>query len=168
MTKLLLSAFILPLPFLVASRASRASAQATSSSASKDTTAPSYDMKAQSLLDLEGMNKKFVSLAQALPQDKFTWRPSPDARSFAEVFLHVAGERYQILALMGAAVPPGFDPKGYEKSTTDKAKIIDDLNKSSAYAQTTIGAMSNAEFAKLLPTLGPQANDGDVVYILGL
>ena len=26
--------------------------------------------------------------------------------------------------------------------------------------------MSNAEFAKLLPKLGPQANSGDVVYIL--
>jgi hypothetical protein len=26
--------------------------------------------------------------------------------------------------------------------------------------------MSNAEFAKLLPKLGPQANAGDVVYIL--
>jgi hypothetical protein len=26
--------------------------------------------------------------------------------------------------------------------------------------------MSNADFAKLLPKLGPQANEGDVVYIL--
>jgi uncharacterized damage-inducible protein DinB len=163
MSKLLLTAFILPI--LAGAGAGQASAP-TSSAPSKDTTAPSYDMKAQSLLDLEGVNKKFVTLAQALPQDKFTWRPSADARSFAEVFLHVAGERYQILALMGAAVPPGVDPKTYEKSTTDKAKIIDDLNKSWAYAQTTIAGMSNAEFATLLPKLGPQANAGDVVYIL--
>jgi uncharacterized damage-inducible protein DinB len=164
MSKLLLTAFILPI--LAGAGAAQTSAQATSSAPSKDTTAPSYDMKAQSLLDLESVNKKFVSLAQALPQDKFTWRPSADARSFAEVFLHVAGERYQILALMGAAAPPGFDPKTYEKSTTDQAKIIDDLNKSWAYTQSTIGGMSNAEFARLLPKLGPQANAGDVVYIL--
>jgi uncharacterized damage-inducible protein DinB len=164
MSKLLLTAFILPI--LAGAGAAQTSAQATSSAPSKDTTAPSYDMKAQSLLDLDGVNKKFVSLANALPQDKFTWRPSADARSFAEVFLHVAGERYQILALGGATAPPGFDPKSYERSTTDKAKIIDDLNKSAAYTQTTIGAMSNADFAKLVPKLGPQANAGDVVYIL--
>jgi hypothetical protein len=59
-----------------------------------DTSAPSYDMKAQALLDLQTVNKKCVDLAQAVPADKLTWRPSPDARSFAEVFLHVAGERY--------------------------------------------------------------------------
>ena len=26
--------------------------------------------------------------------------------------------------------------------------------------------MSNADFAKLLPKLGPQANEGDVIYLL--
>ena len=66
-----------------------------------DHTAPTYDMKAQALLDLETMQKKFVDLANAVPADKLNWRPSPDSRSFAEVFLHVAGERYGILNLMG-------------------------------------------------------------------
>jgi hypothetical protein len=67
-----------------------------------DRTAPAYDMKAQSLLDLQRVQKRFVDLTNAVPADKLTWRPSPAARSFAEVFLHVAGERYGILALMGA------------------------------------------------------------------
>jgi uncharacterized damage-inducible protein DinB len=131
-----------------------------------DHTAPSYDMKAQSLLDMQMVQKKFIDLANALPADKFNWRPSPDSRSFAEVFLHVAGERYQILGLMGAAAPAGFNPKTFEKSTTDKSQIVDELNKSSEFTQKAIGGMSNAEFAKLLPKLGPQANAGDVVYIL--
>jgi uncharacterized damage-inducible protein DinB len=131
-----------------------------------DHTAPSYDMKAQALLDLETMQKKFVDLANALPSDKFTWRPSADSRSFAEVFLHVAAERYGILGLMGAETPAGVDRKGLEKSTTDRIHIVDELNKSWDFAKKTIEAMSNAEFAKLLPKLGPQANAGDVVYIL--
>ena len=131
-----------------------------------DTTSPSYDLKAQSLVDLQIVQKKFVDLANAVPADKFNWRPSPDSRSFAEVFLHVAGERYQILALMGATVPSGFDGKSFEKSTTDRAKIIDELNQTWDFAQKTINSMSNADFARLLPKLGPQANAGDVVYIL--
>jgi uncharacterized damage-inducible protein DinB len=135
--------------------------------ATADHTAPSYDMKAQSLADLDGVQKKFVALANAIPADKFNWRPSPDSRSFAEVFLHVAGERYDIMGLMGA-VPPagGRDDKTYETSTTDKARIVEELNKSWDFAQKAINSMTNADFAKLLPKLGPQANAGDVVYIL--
>jgi uncharacterized damage-inducible protein DinB len=141
-------------------------APAQSSDASVDHTAPSYDMKAQSLADLQAVQKKFVDLANAIPADKFTWRPSADSRSFAEVFLHVAGERYGILGLMGATPPAAIDRKTFEKSTTDKARIVDELNKSWEFAQKTINGMSNADFAKLLPKLGPQANAGDVVYIL--
>lgn len=139
---------------------------AQSSDAAVDHTAPSYDMKAQSLVDLQNVQKKFVDLANALPADKLTWRPSPDSRSFAEVFLHVAGERYGILRMMGAEPPASFDRKTFEKSTTDRAQIIVELNKSWEFTQKTINGMTNAEFAKLLPKLGPQANAGDVVYIL--
>jgi len=131
-----------------------------------DTSAPSYDMKAQALLDLQTVNKKCVDLAQAVPADKLTWRPSPDARSFAEVFLHVAGERYGILSMMGANPPAGFKAKEFEKSTTDKDRIVEDLNQSWDFANKAINGMTNADYAKLLPKLGPQANEGDVIYIL--
>src|SRR5579864_7873109 len=131
-----------------------------------DHTPPSYDMKAQSLADLQGVQKKFVDLANAIPADKLTWRPSADSRSFAEVFLHVAAERYGILGMMGAEAPAGVDRKALEKSTTDQTRIVDELNKSWEFTQKAIKGMTNAEFAKLLPKLGPQANAGDVVYIL--
>jgi len=141
-------------------------AETQNAAASTDHTAPSYDMKPQSLLDLETMQKKFVELANALPADKLTWRPSSDSRSFAEVFLHVAGERYQILALMGAEPPAGFDGKTFTKSTTDRDKIVEELNKSWDFAKKAISSMTNADFAKPLPKLGPDANAGDVVYLL--
>lgn len=131
-----------------------------------DHTAPSYDMKGQALVDLDQVQKKFLALANALPASKFNWRPSADSRSFAELFLHVAGERYGILGMMGATVPPGVKGEAFEKSTTDKAKIIDELNKSWDFAKNAITGMTNADFARPIPKLGPQANAGDVVYIL--
>ena len=131
-----------------------------------DKTPPSYDMKAQSVLDLQDMQKKFTGLAETMPAEKYGWRPSPDVRNFGEVLLHVANANYNIPNLMGAALPAGFDPKTFEKSTTDKAKIIAELNKSFASAIAAVQAMSNADFAKPLKKLGPDANDGDVVYIL--
>jgi uncharacterized damage-inducible protein DinB len=146
--------------------ASAVAMDARTAADSTDSTAPSYDMKAQALLDLQTVNKKCVDLAEALPSDKLTWRPSPGARSFAEVFLHVAGERYGILSMMGAQPPAGFKAREFEKSTTEKDRIVHELNRSWDFANKTINEMSNVDFAKLLPKLGPQANEGDVVYML--
>jgi uncharacterized damage-inducible protein DinB len=162
MKKLLLSALFL----MACLGAGAIGASAQNSDATTDHTAPSYDMKGQSLADLQVVQKKFVDLANALPAGKLTWRPTADSRSFAEVFLHVAGERYQILNLMGTEMPAGFDGKTYEKSTTDKARIVEELNKSWDFAQKAINGMTNADFARPIPKLGPQANAGDVIYIL--
>jgi hypothetical protein len=161
MKRLLLSLLI-----FVALSATATSASAQTAADAADRTAPSYDMKSQSLADLQVVQTKMVALANAIPADKLTWRPSADSRSFAEVFLHVAGERYQILALGGAVPPADFNGKTFEKSTTDKAQVVVELNRTWEFAQKTINGMSNADFAKLLPKLGPQANAGDVVYIL--
>lgn len=132
----------------------------------EDKTAPSYDMKAQAALDLEQLRQKYTSLAEAIPQEKYSWRPAEGVRSISELFLHVAGAGFYFPTLKGAPAAAGYDPKNFEKSTTDKAKIIEWLNRSFAYAIASVDDMSNAEFAKLLPKLGPQANEGDVVYLM--
>jgi uncharacterized damage-inducible protein DinB len=133
---------------------------------SADKTAPSYDMKAQAALDLQDLQKKFVDLAGAIPADKYTWRPAEGVRSFSELFLHISGANYGIPNMMGVPMPAGFDGKTFEKSTTDKAKIIEQLNKSFTAAIAVVQGMTNADFAKPDKKLGPEANDGDVVYIL--
>jgi uncharacterized damage-inducible protein DinB len=123
-------------------------------------------MKAQSVFDLQDMQKKFVGLADATPAEKFTWRPADGVRSVSELFLHVSGANYTIPHMMGVSLPAGFDGKTFEKSTTDKAKIIEELNRSFASAIAAVQAMTNADFAKPEKKLGPDANDGDVVYLL--
>lgn len=140
--------------------------QAAPAAQPADKTAPSYDMKAQAIFDLQDLQKKYTDLAGALPQEKFTWRPAEGVRSIGEVFLHISSANYNIPNLLGVPLPAGFDPKTFEKSTTDKTKIIAELNKSFASAIAAVQAMSNADFAKPEKKLGPDANDGDVVYIL--
>ena len=39
---------------------------------------------------------KFTRLAEAIPAEKYTWRPAADVRSFAEVFLHVSAANYNL------------------------------------------------------------------------
>ena len=146
---------------------STAQTPATSGQAqSTDKTPPSYDMKPQAILDLQDMQKKFTSLAEAMPSDKMTWRPGDGVRSVAEIFMHTAGANYGIPSMMGVKPPEGFNGKAFEKTTTDKAKIVRELNKSFDAAIAAVQGMTNADFAKADKKLGPDANDGDVVYLL--
>jgi len=135
-------------------------------SSGEDKSKPSYDLKAQAALDLADLQKKFTSLAEAIPQDKYSWRPADGVRSVSELFLHVSAAGFSFPTMKGAPPAPGFVAKDFEKSTTDKAKVIEWLNKSFAYSIASVESMSNAEFANLLPKLGPEANEGDVVYLM--
>src|SRR5258708_25587395 len=119
--------------------------QAAQPAQSDDKTPPSYDMKAQAVLDLQQMRDKFTKLAEAIPQDKFSWRPSEGVRSISELFLHVAGSGFFFPTMKRASPAPGFTPKDFEKSTTDKAKVIEWLNNSFAYAIAPTDGMSNAD-----------------------
>ena len=104
--------------------------------------AAAFDYKAQFLSDMKDLQTKFVGLAQATPQDKYTWRPGEGVRSNAEVFLHVAGGNFSLPGMMGAKPADGYKRQGYETSTTDKTAIIEQLNKSFDYIDSTVAAMS--------------------------
>ena len=97
---------------------------------------------------------KFTRLAEAIPADKYTWRPAPDVRSFAEVFLHVSAANYNLYKLVGTPPPTGIDLKGLEQSTTDKAKIVATVKDSFAHAKKAITAMQDAELEKSLDWFG--------------
>src|SRR5947209_14668953 len=54
---------------------------------------------------------KLTRLAEAIPADKYTWRPADDTRSFAEVFLHISAANYNLYSLVGTAPPKDLDLK---------------------------------------------------------
>jgi uncharacterized damage-inducible protein DinB len=131
-----------------------------------DKTPPSYDLKPQALLDLQVMQKKFADLADAIPAGKFTWRPAEGVRSFSEVFLHVASLNFSLAPKFGAAPESGFTQKGYEQSTTDKAKIVAQINQSFEYVCAALEKRSNKELQTIVKEFGPDASEGDIVFLI--
>jgi uncharacterized damage-inducible protein DinB len=97
---------------------------------------------------------KFTRLAEAIPADKYNWRPMPDVRSFAEVFLHVSAANYNLYKLVGTPPPANLDIKTLEKSTTDKAKVMATLKDSFAHAKAAIKALPDADLDKSLDWFG--------------
>jgi uncharacterized damage-inducible protein DinB len=110
--------------------------------------------RSEVLAEVMVQEDKFTRLAEAIPADKYTWRPSPDVRSFAEVFLHVSAANYNLYKLVGTPPPAGFEVKGFEKSTTDKAKVISTLKDSFAHAKKAITAIPDADLEKNLDWFG--------------
>ena len=109
---------------------------------------------------------KFTRLAEAIPADKYTWRPSPDARSFAEVFLHVSAANFNLYKLVGTPPPAGFDVRGLEHSTTDKAKVISILKDSFAHAKDAIKAMPDADLEKSMEWFGGRNTERGILLFI--
>jgi uncharacterized damage-inducible protein DinB len=109
---------------------------------------------------------KLTRLAEAIPPDKYTWRPSPDTRSFAEVFLHISAANYNLYKLVGTPTPTGLDIKSLEKSTTDKAKVIATLKDSFAHAKQAIKAMPDADLEKSMDWFGGKNTERGILLFI--
>ena len=70
-----------------------------------------------------------MSLAEAIPADKYTWIPAEGVRSVSEVLMHIAGSNYYLLSFAGIKTP---DNAGEDmgKDVTDKEKVIAALKSS--------------------------------------
>jgi uncharacterized damage-inducible protein DinB len=97
--------------------------------------------------DLEELEGKFVGLAEAIPQDKYTWRPMEGVRSVSEVLMLAASEGYSFIPSSFGAKPADLGTREESakiRATTDKAQIIEHLKKSFAYAKQQVGALDGS------------------------
>ncbi len=75
------------------------------------------------------VTKQLIDLAEATPQDKFSWRPAPGVRSTSEVYMHIALANFYLLSATGTKVPVELKIE-MEKSVTSKADVINWLKSS--------------------------------------
>jgi uncharacterized damage-inducible protein DinB len=109
---------------------------------------------------------EFVRLAEAIPAEKYTWRPGPGVRSVAEVLLHASGANYSMYKFVGAPPPAGLDLLTIEQSTTDKAKVIATLKDSYDHAKKAIMDMPDANLEKTLDWSGGKTTQRGVLLFI--
>src|SRR6266404_4137493 len=73
------------------------------------------------------VSKQLIDLAEAMPQDKFSWRPAPGVRSTSEVYMHIALANFYLLSVTKM---PADAKEDSEKSVTSKADVIAWLKRS--------------------------------------
>jgi uncharacterized damage-inducible protein DinB len=132
----------------------------------KDGTPGVTGYRSEIMAEVMVQEDKFTRLAEAVPAEKYAWRPAPDVRSFAEVFLHVATANYNLYKLVGTPPPAGLDVMALEKSTTDKAKVIATLKDSFAHARKAITAMPDADLDKSMDWFGGKNTERGVLLFI--
>jgi uncharacterized damage-inducible protein DinB len=132
----------------------------------KDGTPGVTGYRSEVMAEVMVQEDKFTRLAEAIPAEKYTWRPAPDVRSFAEVFLHVAAANFNLYKLVGTPPPAGFDVKGFEKSTTDKAKVMATLKDSFAHAKKAITTMGDADLDKSMDWFGGKNTERGILLFI--
>ena len=89
------------------------------------------------------LHDKVVALAEAIPSNKYTWRPSPQVRSIAEVLMHIAGEWFYLCPVSVASKPPvGFVPPADTMKklelVQEKEAVLKALRDSWAYCRSAL------------------------------
>jgi uncharacterized damage-inducible protein DinB len=75
------------------------------------------------------VSSQLLALAEATPEEKFSWRPAPGVRSTSEVYMHIAIANFGLLSVTGPKVPADLK-ESLEKSVTSKAEVINWLKRS--------------------------------------
>lgn len=89
---------------------------------------------------------KLQELAGAVPDGKFTWKPSKDVRSTGQVFLHVVAANYLFTSLIGAQPPMSMEElMKLDTQTMEPAKIRTMLKDSYGHASKAIAGMPDSE-----------------------
>jgi uncharacterized damage-inducible protein DinB len=106
-------------------------------------------VRKQFVEDLDSLQSRFLALAEAIPAEKYAWRPAPGVRSIGEAFMHVASEYYVYapMAYGGArspVIPRGPDAFKTFESKSTKADVKKHLVEGFAYTKQTIGALDPA------------------------
>src|SRR5882762_4957674 len=57
------------------------------------------------LWELDIAERQTIALAEAIPSEKYDWRPDEKARSVCEVFVHVATGNFMLLDIVGTPAP---------------------------------------------------------------
>ena len=93
--------------------------------------------------------------AEKMPEEKFSYKPTPEVRSFGQIVGHVADAQHMICK-MAMGIETQYSPD-VEKGKTTKADLVAALKESSE-ACTKVFQQSNEDLAKPVKLFGMEMN----------
>jgi uncharacterized damage-inducible protein DinB len=125
-------------------------ALSVASGASAQTTGAGYDALTPSLAAVAKamhttIRKNLAQAAEAMPADEYSFKPTPDVRSFGQVVGHVVNANFFFCAQAAGEKSPGT--RNYEQ-VAEKAALVAALNESLAYCDKVYDGTTDASFTQ--------------------
>jgi DinB superfamily len=100
---------------------------------------------------LPSRQKNTVAAVEAMPADKFSYKPTPDQMTFGHLVAHMVGANYMLCS--GAAAVPA--PKGDEVTEVDsKDKLVAALKASFEFCSNALEKMDDSRLGEEIPGPG--------------
>ncbi len=88
-----------------------------------------------------------IAAAEKMPEENYSFKPTPDVRSFGQLVGHVADAQY---GFCSTASGEANSPKGIEKTKTSKADLVAALQEAVAYCKKTYAGMTDAQGSQMV------------------
>jgi uncharacterized damage-inducible protein DinB len=112
---------------------------------------------------LKDVETKVTGLVEAMPEEKYNWRPEEGVRSVKEVFLHIAFANYFLPSFIGAKPPAGISP-AMEKAPADKAKVLETVKNSFAHIRLAVSNLPDADLDKQTKFFGQEMSYREMLF----
>jgi hypothetical protein len=106
-----------------------------------------------------------VAGAEAMPAEKYTYRSTPDTRTFAQLLLHVAQFNNNICARVSGLTAPDIKDV---KDTDGKDKLVAAVKGSFDFCTTALNGLDDSTLGQSAGKMGPNTlSRGGALVILG-
>jgi uncharacterized damage-inducible protein DinB len=92
-----------------------------------------------------------IKFAEAMPEEHYNFKPTPEIMSFGEQVVHTAGASFWFASKIIGEPSPAKEFKAEGKS---KAQIIEHLKKSFDYVEKALNGLKDSEVESVIPLFG--------------
>ena len=97
------------------------------------------------------MSNSVIRAAEKMPEENYSFKPTPEVRSFGQLVGHEADANYMFCSMaIGEANPS----KGIEKTKTSKADLVAALKDAVAYCSKAFDGMTDAKGSEMVKIFG--------------
>lgn len=101
--------------------------------------------------ELQRSQKNLVAAAEAMPADKYGFKPTPAQMSFGQLVLHVAGSNEFMCATIAGTKAP---QRAKLTATASKDALVARIKESFEYCSTTLAPVNDSKLGEAVPYFG--------------
>ncbi len=138
---------------------------ATVRAGDKQEHSPPSGFRAEYLAQLNDVRDKLISLAEAVPAEKYAWRPMEGVRSAGEVYVHLSVANYFFPTFFGVKSPEE-NLQDMEKKVMAKPEVIGLMKKSFSRLHDVVMEIADADLDREAELFGTTTTVRGILMVL--